>query len=140
MFNYSFFNALQITIISMAFFAATPILFTHKKPFFLLSTAILFSCFFSYFVQNYINKIKLLSDFFIHKTVSIIFIVFFLFSIYFQVILFVQYKENIKPNFISGKNFLCDEAVGSYYEYNNLSNYQYEKKNWLNFLKRSGCL
>ena len=139
-FNYSFFNALQITIISMAFFAATPILFTHKKPFFLLSIAILFSCFFSYFIQNYINKIKLLSDFFIHKTVSIIVIVFFLFSIYFQVILFVQYKENIKPNFISGKNFFCGEAVGSYYEYNNLSNYQYEKKNWLNFLKRSGCL
>ena len=44
-FNYSHFNALQITIISMAFFAATPILFAHKKPFFLLSIAILFSCF-----------------------------------------------------------------------------------------------
>ena len=138
--NYDFSKTLQTVTISMAFFAATPILFTHKKPFFLLSTAILFSCFFSYIIQNYINKIKLLSDFFIHKAVSIIVIVFFLFSIYFQVILFAQYKENIKPNFISGKTFFCDEAVGSYNEYNNLSNYQYEKMNWLNFLKGSGCL
>jgi hypothetical protein len=139
-FNYSFSKILQITIISMAFFAAIAILFTHKKPYFLLSIAILFSYFFSYFVQNYINKMKLLLNIFTHKTVSIIFIFLFLFSIYFQTILFTQYKENMQPNFISGKSFDCNEAAGSYHEYNLLSNYKYEKKIWLNFLRKSNCI
>ena len=82
----------------------------------------------------------LLSNILIHKTVSIIFAVLFLFSIYFQAILFTQYKENIKPNFISGNNFSCTDAVGDYRESFFFPNYQHERKNWLNFLKRSGCL
>ena len=75
-----------------------------------------------------------------HKAASIIFIILFVFSIYFQTILFVQYKENGDPNFASGNNFDCIEAVGTFNEYNYIPNYQHEKNNWSNFLKKSGCL
>jgi hypothetical protein len=76
----------------------------------------------------------------VHKVVSIIFVFLFLYSIFFQVILFIQYKENIKPNFISGRNFSCADARSVLEEYQHLHNYQYEKEQWAIFLKKSGCI
>ena len=140
-FNYNFSKTLQITVISMALFAAIAFLFfTHKKPYVLLSLAILISYFCSYSTQYYINKIKQISSNFVHKAVSIIFVFLFLYSIFFQVILFIQYKENIKPNFISGRNFSCADSLSGLTEYYHLPNYQYEKELWENFLKESGCI
>ena len=140
-YNYNFSKALQITVISMALFAAIAFLFfTHKKPYVLLSLAVLISYFCSYSTQYYINKIKQISSNFVHKAVSIIFVFLFLYSIFFQVILFTQYKENIKPNFISGRNFSCADSLSGLTEYYHLPNYQYEKELWGNFLKESGCI
>ena len=140
-FNYNFSKTLQITVISMALFAAIAFLFfTHKKPYVLLSLAILISYFCSYSTQYYINKIKQISSNFVHKAASIIFVFLFLYSIFFQVILFIQYKENIKPNFISGRNFSCADSLSGLTEYYHLPNYQYEKEQWANFLKESGCI
>ena len=140
-YKYNFSKFAQITIISMAFFASFTILFfTHKKPYLMLSLAILFSYFFTYSVQNYTNKIKQISSNFLHKAVSIIFTFLFLFSIFFQITLFTQYKENAKPNFISGRSFDCTDTTQSLTEYYHLPGYQDEKKKWLNFLKESGCI
>ena len=125
----------------MALFAAIAFLFfTHKKPYVLLFLAVLISYFCSYSTQYYINKIKQISSNFVHKAVSIIFVFLFLYSIFFQVILFTQYKENIKPNFISGRNFSCADSLSGLTEYYHLPNYQYEKELWENFLKESGCI
>jgi len=74
------------------------------------------------------------------KAVSIIFTFLFLFSIFFQITLFTQYKENAKPNFISGRSFDCTDSAWTLAEYYNLPGYQDEKKKWLNFLKESGCI
>ena len=140
-YNYNFSKALQITVISMALFAATAFLFFyHKKPFVLLFLAMLISYFFSYSTQYYINKIKQISSNFVHKIVSIIFAFLFLYSIIFQVILFTQYKENIKPNFISGRNFSCTDSLSGLLEYQNLPNYHDEKEQWANFLIENGCV
>ena len=75
-----------------------------------------------------------------HKVISIIFTFLFLFSIFFQITLFTQYKENIKTNFISGKSFDCRDSKQTLVEYYNLPGYQDEKEKWLNFLKESGCI
>jgi len=140
-YKYNFSKFVQITIISMAFFASFTILFfTHKKPYLMFSMAILFSCFFTYFVQNYTNRIKQISSNFLHKASSIIFTLLFLFSIFFQITLFTQYKENAKPNFISGRSFDCTDSKQTLTEYYHLPGYQDEKKKWLNFLKESGCI
>ena len=138
LYNYNFFKALQITVISLALFAAIAFLFfTHKKPYVLLSLAILVSYFFSYSVQYYINKINLISSSFIHKTVSFIFVFLFLYSVFFQIILFTQYKENIKPNFTSRINFSCTDSISGLLEYNHLPGYEYEKKLWKTFLEEN---
>ena len=100
----------------------------------------LISYFFSYSTQYYINKIKQISNNFVHKTVSIIFAFLFLYSIIFQVILFTQYKENIKPNFISGRNFSCTDSLSGLLEYQNLPNYHDDKEQWANFLIENGCV
>ena len=125
----------------MAFFVSFTILFfTHKKPYLMFSMAILFSCFFTYSVQNYADRIKQISSNFLHKASSIIFTLLFLFSIFFQITLFTQYKENAKPNFISGRSFDCTDSTQTLTEYYYLPGYQDEKKKWLNFLKESGCI
>ena len=125
----------------MAFFASFTILFfTHKKPYLMLSLGVLFSYFFTTSIQNYTNKIKKISSNFLHKVISVIFTFLFLFSIFFQTTLFTQYKENTKPNFISGRSFDCRDSKQTLVEYYNLQGYQDEKEKWLNFLKVSGCI
>ena len=125
----------------MAFFAATTILFfNNDKPYLMLSLAALFSYFFAYSIQNYNHRINKFSGNLIHKIASIIFVLLFLYSIFSQTILFSQYKINSKPNFISGKSFSCSDSIETLLEYNNLPNYQDEKRKWLNFLKESGCI
>ena len=106
----------------------------------LFSITILLAYFFAYFVQDYKNKINQILKKFTEKSVPIILFVLFLFSIYFQTILFTQYKEKMNPNFVSGNNFNCRSAIGAYKESLFLPNYQHEKKNWFNFLKTKGCL
>ncbi len=139
--KYNFSKFLQITIISMALFASFVILFfTHKKPYLMLSVGVLFSYFFTSSIQNYTNKIKKISSNFLHKVISVIFTFLFLFSIFFQITLFTQYKENVKPNFISGRSFDCRDSKQTLVEYYNLPGYQDEKEKWLNFLKVSGCI
>ena len=140
-YKYSFYKYLQFSLISMAFFAAiTTLFFNNDKPYLMLSLAALFSYFLAYSIQNYNHKINKFSGNLIHKITSIFFVLLFLYSIFSQTILFSQYQINSKPNFISGKSFSCSDSIETLLEYNNLPNYQDEKREWLNFLKESGCI
>jgi len=140
-YNFNFTETLRIIVISMAFFAAIAIIFfTHKNPYLMISISILFSYFFSYSIQSYDAKVREIVSNHIHKFIATIFVLLFVFSIFAQVILFSQYQKNIKPNFISGNNFSCSDAVGGFTEINHLANYDDLKMKWLYFLKSNGCL
>ena len=140
-YNFNFTESLRIAVILMALFASIAIIFfTHKNPYLMIFMAILFSYFFSYSIQTYATKVRKIVSSHIHKVIATIFVLLFVFSIFSQIILFSQYQKNIKPNFISGKNFSCTNAVGGFMEFNHLPNYDDLKMKWLYFLKSSGCL
>ena len=139
-FKLDFLKFIKILVVSLAFFSAISIFLSYKKSYYIILISVLSSYFISYFVQSNSEKFDKISRNFFHISISLIFSILFIFSIYAQSVLFIQYKKNINPSYYNKNNFDCREAIGSYVEYNNLQGYKKDKKKWLNFLSESGCI